>query len=275
MEREHLRQGRREMTRNIDMTGKVVIVTGGSRGVGLGITTAFLEAGADVVICGRNQPEAPVSAGMKDAMFVAADVRDIDHVNAVVTTAVERYGRLDVLVNNAGGAPPTDAATASPRFSEAIIRLNLLAPLNFAQRANAVMQGQEEGGVIINIASVSGLRPSPGTAAYGAAKAGLMSLTQSLAVEWAPKVRVNAIAAGMIRTEQAELHYGDESGIGRVAATVPLGRLGEPSDVGDACLFLASPLSRYVSGASLLLHGGGEKPAFLDAVTTPRRPQPS
>lgn len=259
------------MKRNsIDMTDHVVIVTGGGRGVGLGITTAFLEAGAKVVICGRNEPEAPVTAGGKEATFVAADVRDVDHINAVVTAATSRYGRLDVLVNNAGGAPPADAATASPRFSEAIIRLNLLAPLNFAQRANAAMQSQAEGGVIINIASVSGVRPSPGTAAYGAAKAGLMSLTQSLAVEWAPKVRVNAITAGMIRTEQAELHYGDESGIERVAATVPLGRLGEPADVGDVCLFLASPLARYVSGASILLHGGGEKPAFLVAAAPPK-----
>jgi len=258
------------MTGNsIDMTGKVVIVTGGARGVGLGITTAFLAAGADVVVCGRNQPAAPMAVAEKEALFVAADVRDVDHINKVVTAATGRFGRIDVLVNNAGGAPPADAATASPRFSEAIVRLNLLAPLNFAQQANAVMQSQAEGGVIVNIASVSGVRPSPGTAAYGAAKAGLMSLTQSLAVEWAPKVRVNAIAAGMIRTEQAELHYGDERGIERVAATVPLGRLGEPADVGDVCLFLASPLARYVSGATILLHGGGEKPAFLDAADAP------
>jgi NAD(P)-dependent dehydrogenase (short-subunit alcohol dehydrogenase family) len=113
---------------------------------------------------------------------------------------------------------------------------------------------------------VSGLRPSPGTAAYGAAKAGLLSLTQSLAVEWAPKVRVVAVTAGMIRTEQSELHYGDEEGIAAVGATVPLGRMGEPSDVGDACLYLASPLARYVSGASVLVHGGGERPAFLAAA---------
>jgi NAD(P)-dependent dehydrogenase (short-subunit alcohol dehydrogenase family) len=169
-------------------------------------------------------------------------------------------------VNNAGGAPPAEAATASPRFSEAIIRLNLLAPLNFAQQANAVMQKQAGGGTIINIASVSAVRPSPGTAAYGAAKAGLLSLTQSLAVEWAPKVRVNAVTAGMIRTEHAHLHYGDEDAVARVAATVPLGRLGEPADIGDVCLFLASPLARYVSGASVLVHGAGEKPAFLDAA---------
>ena len=128
------------------------------------------------------------------------------------------------------------------------------------------MQSQDSGGTIINIASVSGTRPSPGTAAYGAAKAGLLNLTQTLAVEWAPKVRVNAVTAGMIRTEQAHLHYGDEEGIARVAATVPLGRLGEPRDVGNVCLFLASPLASYVSGANLLVHGGGEKPAYLEAV---------
>ena len=155
----------------------------------------------------------------------------------------------------------------SPRFSESIIRLNLIAPLNFAQRANAVMQTQETGGSIINIASVSGIRPSPGTAAYGAAKAGLLSLTQTLAVEWAPKVRVNAVTAGMIQTELAELHYGDEAGIASVAATVPLGRLGTPSDVGNTCLYLASPLASYVSGANILIHGGGEKPAFLEAAS--------
>jgi NAD(P)-dependent dehydrogenase (short-subunit alcohol dehydrogenase family) len=110
------------------------------------------------------------------------------------------------------------------------------------------------------------VRPSPGTAAYGAAKAGLLSLTTTLAVEWAPKVRMNAVTAGMIRTEQSHLHYGDEEGIAAVGATVPLGRIGEPEDVGDACLYLASPLSRYMSGANLLLHGGGEKPAFLSAA---------
>ena len=159
-----------------------------------------------------------------------------------------------------------DAATVSPRFTEKIIALNLLAPINFAQRANAVMQNQDDGGSIVNIASVSGQRPSPGTTAYGAAKAGLLSATQSLAVEWAPKVRLNAIAAGLVRTEQAHLHYGDDEGIARVSATVPLGRMAIPTEVGDACVFLASPMASYVSGASLQLHGGGEPPPFLDAA---------
>ncbi|MDP6978258.1 MAG: SDR family oxidoreductase [Myxococcota bacterium] len=254
------------MTNPLDFSGKVVIVTGGSRGVGLGITTRFLEAGADVVICGRNEPETMPEATGRKAAFIAADVRDVEGISTVIAFAKDRFGRLDVLVNNAGGAPEADAATVSPRFSESIIRLNLIAPLNFAQQANAVMSEQEEGGVIINIASVSATRPSPGTAAYGAAKAGLLNLTQSLAVEWAPKVRVTAIVAGMIRTEQAHLHYGDEEGIAAVGATVPLERLGEPGDIGDTCLYLASPLASYVSGASVTVHGGGEKPVFLDAA---------
>ena len=250
----------------IELAGRVAIVTGGGRGVGRGISERLLEAGADVVICGRNEPESLLSAAGRAAAFVAADVRELEAIDRVIAFARERFGRLDVLVNNAGGSPAAPAATASPRFSEKIIQLNLIAPMHFAQKANAVMQTQPEGGAIVNIASVSGLRPSPGTAAYAAAKAGLLSLTQTLAVEWAPKVRVNAIAAGMIKTELAEMHYGDDAGQARVAATVPLERLGTPRDVGDLCVFLASPLASYVSGAALLMHGGGERPAFLEMV---------
>jgi len=250
----------------LDFTDKVVLVTGGSRGVGRGIAERFLAAGAQVVVCGRSEPESLPAVGSRKAVFVATDVRESEQVDRLVATTVERRGRLDVLVANAGGAPAVDAATVSPRFHEKIIQLNLVAPLHCAQRANAAMQRQPEGGVIVFITSVSGMRPSPGTAAYGAAKAGLISLAQSLAVEWAPRVRVAAVAAGMVRTEQSHLHYGDEAGIAAVGATVPLGRIAEPSDVGDACLYLASPLARYVSGATLLLHGGGEKPAFLVAA---------
>jgi NAD(P)-dependent dehydrogenase (short-subunit alcohol dehydrogenase family) len=224
------------MTEPLDLSGRVVIVTGGSRGVGRGIASRFLEAGARVVICGRKQPESVPEHAGRGALFVEADVREVDQIDRVVSFTNERCGRLDVLVNNAGGSPAAEA-------------------LHFSQRANAVMQDQADGGCIVNVASVSGTRPSPGTAAYGAAKAGLLSLTQTLAVEWAPKVRVNAVTAGMIRTELAHLHYGDEAAQARVAASVPLGRLGEPRDVADACLFLASPLARYVTGASLLLHG--------------------
>jgi NAD(P)-dependent dehydrogenase (short-subunit alcohol dehydrogenase family) len=251
----------------LDFTGRVVIVTGGSRGVGRGIAQRFLESGADVVICGRNEPESLPEGGGKTAMFVAADVRDPDGIDAVVAATEDRFGRLDVLVNNAGGGPPADSATASPKFSTAIINLNLIAPLVFAQRANAVMQQQDDGGVIINIASVSGIRASPNSAAYGAAKAGLLNLTQTLAVDYAPKVRVVAVTAGYVETEQAHLFYGDDAGIEAVGKTIPVGRMAKPDDIGDVCLFLASPLARYVSGTSILTHGGGENPAYLEAST--------
>ncbi|MFN8103072.1 MAG: SDR family oxidoreductase [Acidimicrobiia bacterium] len=250
----------------LDYTGKVVLVTGGTKGVGRGIAQGFLAAGAHVVVCGRREPEAPPSTEGREASFVTGDVRDPDSIDTVVDAVIAAHGRLDVLVNNAGGAPFVAAADASPRYTGAIIDLNLVAPINFARAANAVMQDQDSGGAIVNIASVSGMRPSPGTTAYGAAKAGLLNATQSLAVEWAPKVRVNAVTAGLIRTEASHLHYGDDEGIAAVGATVPLGRMGTPADVADACLYLASPLAAYVSGAAVLVHGGGERPAFLDAA---------
>ena len=250
----------------LDFSGKAVIVTGGGKGVGKGITERFLEAGAEVLICGRTEPEPLPRAGGREALFTTCDVRDYEQIESCVNFAVERFGRLDVLVNNAGGAPYAEAATASPRFSEAIIRLNLIAPLNFSQVANRVMQQQAEGGCIVNIASVSTIRPSPGTAAYGAAKAGLVNLGTSLAVEWAPKVRVNALVVGLTETEQSHLHYGDADGIAAVGSTVPLGRMAVPGDVGNACLFLASPLASYVSGTNFAVHGGGEKPSFLGAA---------
>ncbi len=254
------------MSLEIDLGGRAVIVTGGGKGVGRGISERFLAAGADVVICGRREPESLPSADGREAVFVGCDVREPEQIDAVVTAATTRFGRLDVLVNNAGGAPYVDAATASPRFTEKIVALNLLAPINFSQKANAVMQGQDDGGVIINIASVSGVRPSPGTTAYGAAKAGLISATKSLAIEWAPKVRLAAIIGGLIRTEQAHLHYGDEAAIARVSQNVPLGRLARPSEIGDVCVFLASPMASYVSGATIDVHGGGEPPPHLDAA---------
>ncbi len=260
-----------ELRQSLNLTGRVALVTGGGKGVGRGITERLLEAGARVYICGRNAPEdmpsASVDGELRQAEFLAADVRDIDQASEMVDTIRQKAGRLDVLVNNAGGAPHADAATVSPRFSESIIRLNLLAPINLAQLANAVMQEQDEGGSIINIASVSVIRPSPGTAAYGAAKAGIVNFGSSVAVEWAPRVRVNAVIAGLVRTEQAELHYGDEAGIAAVGQTIPLGRMAIPTDIGNACLFLASPLSSYISGTTVTVHGGGEAPAFLAAST--------
>ena len=251
----------------LDFTGRVVAVTGGTRGIGRGIAVAFLDAGAEVLVCGRHAPDELPQAGDRRAAFVEADVRQADQAARMVHHVRDRYGRLDVLVNNAGGSPTVPAAEASASFFTAVVSLNLLAPFFCAQAANAVMQEQEDGGSIVNIASVSGLRPSPGTAAYGAAKAGLVNLTRTLAVEWAPRVRVNCVVAGLVATEASIDHYGGEAGVARVAATVPAGRLGTPGDVAAVCLFLASPLAAFVSGAAVEAHGGGERPAFLDAAS--------
>ena len=245
------------MALTIDLAGQVALITGGSKGIGAAIADGLAGAGAVVVICGRQAPEHPAHP------FHVCDVRDPDQVAVLIEAVVAEHGRLDIAVNNAGGSPRVDAADASPRFSEAIIRLNLLGPLHVSQAANRVMQLQPTGGAIVNVASVSALRPSPGTAAYGAAKAGLVSLTQSLAVEWAPKVRVNAVSAGLVATDDSLDHYGGPEGLARVAATVPSGRFADPAEVANAVAFLASSLAGYVSGANLVLHGGGEWPAFL------------
>lgn len=244
---------------NLGLTGKVVLVTGGVRGVGAGISAVFADQGATVVTCARR----PVDGLPYE--FHSCDVRDDDAVRGLIETVVAKHGRLDVVVNNAGGSPYAPAAQASANFSRKIIELNLLAPLQVAQHANAVMQAQDCGGSIVNVTSVSGRRPSPGTAAYSAAKAGVDSLTATLAVEWAPKVRVNSVVVGMVETEQSELFYGDAESIAAVAATVPLGRLAKPADIGWAAAFLASDAASYISGASLEAHGGGEPPAYLDA----------
>jgi NAD(P)-dependent dehydrogenase (short-subunit alcohol dehydrogenase family) len=253
----------------LDLTDRVVLVTGGARGVGRGVSEAFLDAGATVLTCARSEvleTDLPRTAAGSVRRHHVCDVRDSEAVWRLVEDLAAEHGSLDVLVNNAGGAPYALAADASPRFHTRITELNLLAPLHLMQAANRVMQAQADGGAIVNVSSVSALRPSPGTAAYGAAKAGLDSLTRTLAVEWAPKVRVNTMDIGLVRTEQTHLHYGDEDGVAAVARTVPLGRLAEPRDVGNVAVFLASPLAGYVSGASVEVHGGGERPAFLDAA---------
>jgi NAD(P)-dependent dehydrogenase (short-subunit alcohol dehydrogenase family) len=248
--------------------GLAVIITGGTRGIGAGLARAFLQAGGRVLVCGRTAPAEPgllPSAAGRSAAFCQADVRDPEQAARLVGTAADLFGRVDVVINNAGGSPEAAASAASPRFHQKVIELNLIAPLQVAQSANAIMQAQDGGGSIIMIGSVSGTRPSPGTAAYGAAKAGLHHLVTSLAIEWAPKVRVNCVAPGMVETEAAASHYGAADGTAAIRHTVPLQRLATPADVAGACLFLTSPQASYVSGSTLILHGGGEPPAFLAA----------
>ena len=232
---------------------RVVLVTGGTRGLGRGIATAFVEAGDDVVVCGRNALDGP-------GRFVA-----------VRRARPRRGGRADRVDHGHRGtagrrrqqrrrlAVRARVRRFSPRFAERIIALNLLAPLYVARAARAVMTT----GVILNIGSVAAVRPAPGTAAYAAAKAGLTVLTRALALEWAPAVRVNQITVGLLETESSEHTYGD--GVA-VSATVPMGRMALPADVAAACVMLASESLSYVTGADLFVDGGGEIPAFHTAL---------
>jgi NAD(P)-dependent dehydrogenase (short-subunit alcohol dehydrogenase family) len=246
---------------NLRLDGRVVLVTGGVRGVGAGISAVFADQGATVVTCARRPVE-----GLPYE-FHPCDIRDDDAVKGLIDAVVEKHGRLDVVVNNAGGSPYVPAAEASAKFSRKIVELNFLGALSVSTHANAVMQNQERGGSIVNITSVSGRRPTPGTVAYGAAKAGMENMTETLAVEWGPKVRVNSVVVGMVETEQADLFYGDADSIAAISRNVPLGRLAKPADIGWAAAFLASDAAAYISGASLEVHGGGEPPHYLSTTT--------
>lgn len=243
------------------MSGRGIIVTGGTRGIGAAIAARFLADGDQVLICGRHEPEEIPAHGARAAEFVPCDVRDPDQAAALVTEAVDRFGRLDVVVNNGGGSPAADARTASPRFVAAVVTLNLIAPMYVAQAAYHAMR--DRGGQVINIGSVAAGDPEPGTAAYAAAKAGLTTLTRALALEFAPEVRVNQITVGLVETELATEVYGDERARERIAGLIPMRRMATPDDVASACWLLADPRAGYVNGAELRVDGGGELPGRL------------
>jgi NAD(P)-dependent dehydrogenase (short-subunit alcohol dehydrogenase family) len=255
---------------SFDFSGQVAIVTGGSRGLGRVIVEQLLEAGAFVVTCSRRAPEVSISAQyrgeQREALAIEADIRSEAGVASVIAATMEGHGKIDLLVNNAGGSPAVAASDTSASFFEKVVALNLTAPFLMAKAANEVMQAQANGGVVVNVGSVSGMRPSPNTVAYSAAKAGLINMTETLAVEWAPKVRVVCVSAGLLDTGAGPEHYGGEAGFARVAATVPLGRMGLPSDIAAMVLAMGSGQAAYVSGANLVVHGGGEWPAYLTAA---------
>ena len=263
------------MARSGRLAGSIAIVTAGGQGIGEAIARTFAREGATVAVADLNRTEAErVANGIKatgsDAFALEFDATRTDAVNNMVKTVLERCGTVDILVNAAGGfhrlAPITDITDEE---WDHVLTVNLKSTF-LCSRAVAATMIERKKGRIINIASGSGIAPNPYAPTYlpyGAAKAGVINLTQSLAVEWAPKVRVNCVSGGLIGTEQAELHYGDAAAQARVAATIPAGRLGSPADIAAACVFLASPAAAYISGANLVVHGGGERPAFLDAAT--------
>lgn len=256
------------MAVEIDFADRVVLVTGGGRGVGDGIVQVFLEAGAEVEICGRMAPETLREVEGRSPVFTSVDVRDADQVSAWVADVLERRGHIDVVVNNAGGSPFADFIDSSPHYADKVAALNFMATAYVCHAVYPALKAS--GGSVVNITSISARRPSPGTAIYGAAKAAVESLTTSLGVEWAPEVRVNAVSCGLVETPGSADHYGDAEQFARVSATIPRGVLARPEEIGRACLMLASPLASHITGAVLNVDGGGEWPAFLQHTPNAR-----
>ncbi|MCH5674589.1 SDR family oxidoreductase [Streptomyces gilvus] len=245
-----------------ELSGKVAVVTGASRGIGYGVAEALVARGDRVTITGRNEDalkEAVEKLGADRVIGVAGKAHDLDHQTEVVERTMEAFGRVDFLVNNAGTNPVFGPiADLDLDVARKVFETNVISALGFAQKTWHAWQ-KDNGGAIVNIASVAGLAPSPFIAAYGVSKAALINLTQQLAHEFAPKVRVNAIAPAVVKTQFAKALY--EGREAEAAAAYPLARLGVPSDIGGAAAFLTSEQSDWVTGQTLVVDGG----IFLNA----------
>ncbi len=244
-----------------DFSDQTVLVTGGSRGIGRQICQAFAEAGGQVFTCSRRAPETPFDSDRIQCESI--DVRDPEATAGWLARCSERSGGIDVLVNNAGGAPSVVSAEAPPKLTNKILELNLNAPLVLATQVHPYMVDREHGGAIVNIVSISSHRPTPTGAVYGAAKAGLMNATTSLAVEWGPQIRVNCVVAGLVETELTADHYGDAKSKSVITDAIPAGRFARAEEIAHAVLFLSARDSSYVSGAALEVYGGGEWPPTI------------
>ena len=239
-----------------DFTGKVVLVTGGSRGLGYRMVTAFAERGADVIIASRKLDNCEAVAGEvralgRRALAIAAHVGKWDQCDQLVERAYAEFGRVDILVNNAGMSPACPSHEMSEALFDSVLNLNFKGPFRLASQVGWRM-AQGDGGCIINISSTGALMALPGVVPYGAAKAALNAMTVSLSREYAPKVRVNTISAGPFLTDIAEAWDPAK----RERQPVALGRPGRPEEIVTAALALASPASSYTTAALLRVDGG-------------------
>jgi 3-oxoacyl-[acyl-carrier protein] reductase len=249
---------------SVELSGKVALVTGASRGIGYGVAEALLARGDRVCITGRNEEalkEAVEKLGADRVIGVAGKAHDEAHQAVAVERTMAAFGRVDFLVNNAGTNPVFGPiADLDLDVARKVFETNVVSALGFAQKTWHAWQ-KDNGGAIVNIASVAGVSASPFIGAYGISKAAMINLSLQLAHEYAPKVRVNAIAPAVVKTQFAKaLYEGREE---EAAAAYPMGRLGVPSDIGGAAAFLTSGQSDWVTGQTLVVDGG----IFLNAGT--------
>jgi 3-oxoacyl-[acyl-carrier protein] reductase len=237
--------------------GRVAIVTGASRGIGLAIAEAIVARGARVCVTGRNAEPLQAAAdslGADRALAVAGRAHDPDHVADAVQRTMDTFGRIDYLVNNVGTNPVFGPMIDLPADTvRKVLDINTISAFAWTQAVHRAWLG-EHGGAVVNVSSIAALRPSPGLGSYGLSKAAMCYLTQQLALELAPTVRVNAVAPAVVKTKfAASLFEGREA---EVASTYPLGRLGVPGDVGGAVAFLLSDEAAWITGHTLVLDGG-------------------
>ena len=248
------------MANATDLTGKVALVTGGSRGLGHAMVLGFADAGADVIIASRNLESCEraadeVRARGRRALAVACHVGHWDECDRLVEAAYAEFGRVDILVNNAGMSPLYPSLDqVSEQLFDSVVGVNLKGPFRLSAAIGARMAAGD-GGSIINVSSTASVTPSPGAEPYGAAKAGLNALTRSLAYAFGPKVRVNCIMAGPFFTDVSK-HWDLEAFEQRAAKTIPLGRGGEPNEIVGAALYFAGDASSFTTGAILAVDGG-------------------
>jgi 7-alpha-hydroxysteroid dehydrogenase len=252
---------------NFTLTGKVAIVTGAGKGIGRGIAVGFAEAGADVVCAARTQQDIDavaeeIRALGRRALAVPTDVTRTDDLERLVATCVAELGRIDVLVNNAGGSPPRAAMDTSEAFFEKALRFNVTAAFLLSQLAARAMVDTAGGGAIVNISSRSSDMVQSSFVAYGAGKAALNMMTRNMAAELAPAVRMNAISVGGVATGSLDVVLTDEGLRRMFEENTPMRRPGTPEDIACAALFLASPASSWVTGKVFQVDGGTESPSI-------------